>query len=111
MSKRVRHVDIISNDPLAGRRRLLAKVQLNGKPELELFLGRDTRANEASMWTYLRSQVELDPMTDPNGFLEALPQSIDATYVVASDVHDEAHCPFRGTPTNPAQGAGHVGAA
>jgi hypothetical protein len=111
MSKRVRHVDIISNDPLAGRRRLLAKVQLNGQPELELLLGQDTWANERSMWAYLCSQVELDPMADPNGFLEALPRSIDATYVVASDVHDDAHCPFRSTPTSSAHGVGHIGVA
>jgi hypothetical protein len=93
-------VDIISNDPLAGCQRLLAKVQLNGNPELELFLGEDTNADGVAMWSYLRSQVHLDPADDPNAFLEALPQSIDATYILASEVHDDAHCPFRTTPVH-----------
>jgi hypothetical protein len=104
MAKRVRHVDIISSDPLAGSQRLLAKVQLNGNPELELFLGDETKSDRHYMWSYLCSQVDLDPKADPQGFLEALPQSIDATYVLASQVHEDANCPFASTPVHLATG-------
>lgn len=90
----VRHVDIFSNDPLAGSRQLLAKVQMNGAPELELVIEPEAKTDDKRMWTYLCSQVGFDPKSNPEGFLEALPQSIDATYVAATQVHDDAHCPF-----------------
>ena len=88
------HVDIFSNDPLAGSRKLLAQVQMNGLPELELVIEPDAKTDEKRMWTFLCSCVGFDPKADPTGFLEALPKSIDATYVAASGVHDQAHCPF-----------------
>lgn len=97
MATKVRHVDIISNDPLAGSQRLLARVWMNGGPELELTIAPDTQTDEARMWAYLRSRVDVDPEKDPIGFLEALPLSIDATYVVASSVHEEDQCQFAGS--------------
>lgn len=94
MAGKVRHVDIFSNDPLVGSRQLLAKVQMNGAPTLELVIEPDANTDDKRMWTFLCSQVGFDPKTDPTGFLEALPQAIDATYVAATGVHDPAHCPF-----------------
>jgi hypothetical protein len=94
MTSKVRHVDIIINDPLAGEERVIARVWMNGGPELELSVSRDSNATEAQMWSYLKTRVRLDPKKDPVRFLEALPLAIDATYVVASPVHDEVDCPF-----------------
>jgi hypothetical protein len=94
---KVRHVDIVSNDPLAGSQQLLARVALNGNPELEIEMADGAKTDQQHIWTYLCSRVAVDPKADPNGFLEALPQSIDATYVAASDVHDAAECPFAAT--------------
>jgi hypothetical protein len=95
---KVRHVDIFSNDPLAGSRQLLAKVQMNGAPELELIIEPDAKTDDKRMWSFLCSRVGFDPKSNPKGFLEALPQSIDATYVAATEVHDEADCPFADAP-------------
>jgi hypothetical protein len=87
------HVDIVSNEPLASKPRLLARVILNGGPGLEMDLA-PGRTDEQRMWSYLRSRVEVDPDRDPQAFLEALAPAIDSTYVGASEVHDDAHCPF-----------------
>jgi hypothetical protein len=87
------HVDIVSNEPLARQPRLLARVILNGGPGLEIDLAtRDTDVQQ--MWSYLCSRVSVDPDDDPGAFLLALAPNIDATYVGASGVHDDAHCPF-----------------
>jgi hypothetical protein len=95
MTSKVRHVDIISNDPLAGTEQILARVWINGGPELELMMSRDADADAlALMWSYLQSRVAIDPKTDPNAFLDALPQAINATYVFASPVHEDDECPF-----------------
>jgi hypothetical protein len=67
---------------------------MNGAPWLEMFIEPEAKTDEKQMWTYLSSQVGFDPRDDPKRFLEALPQSIDATYVGASVIHDEATCPF-----------------
>jgi hypothetical protein len=97
MTTKVRHVDIISNDPLAGEEHLIARVWMNGGPELELYISPESNADKEYMWSYLSSRVRLDPKEDPKGFLEALPLAIDATYVVASSVHEADDCPFGGT--------------
>jgi hypothetical protein len=94
MTSKVRHVDIIINDPLAGAERVIASVSMNGGPKLELSMSQDAEASKSQMWSYLKARVRLDPQDDPTGFLEALPLAIDATYVVASPVHDAADCPF-----------------
>jgi hypothetical protein len=87
------HVDIIRNEPLAGSSFVLAKVTLGqGGSCLDLQTPRD--ADEGVMWGYLRSRVEIDPDRDPEGFLHALPEAIDSTYVIASRVHDDAECPY-----------------
>jgi hypothetical protein len=51
--------------------------------------------DEQQMWSYLCSRVSVDPDDDPRAFLLALAPNIDATYVGASEIHDDAHCPFR----------------
>lgn len=94
MSSVIRHVDIFSNDPLAGSRHRIARVQLNGGPTLELFIEPDAKTDDKRMWNFLCSRVSFKPEDNPRGFLEALPQSIDATYVAATDVHDDGSCPF-----------------
>jgi len=94
LSSIVRHVDIFNNDPLAGSRQRIARVQLNGGPKLELFIEPDANTDDKRMWSFLCSRVSFKPEDDPGAFLEALPQSIDATYVAATDVHDEGSCPF-----------------
>jgi len=87
------HVDIISSEPLASEPRLLARVILNGGPGLEIDMA-PGRTDEQQMWNYLHSRVEVDPDLDPRAFLEALGPAIDSTYVGASEVHDDDHCPF-----------------
>jgi hypothetical protein len=87
----LRHVDIISNDPLAGQQRVLARLQMNGGP-LELHVMSGSNTDEATMWSYLISRVRLNPTDDPIAFLEALPGAIDSTYVFASSVHSAAQC-------------------
>jgi hypothetical protein len=96
MTSKVRHVDIISNDPLTGTEHVIARVWMNGGPELELTMSPDDDADVAYMWSYLVSRVHLDPKADPAAFLNALPQAIDATYVFASPVHEDGECPFDG---------------
>lgn len=87
------HVDIVSSEPLASEPRLLARVSLNGGPGLDMDLAAD-RPDTQQMWSYLRSRVQIDPDDDPLAFLEALTHAIDSTYVGASGVHDDEHCPF-----------------
>lgn len=91
---KLKHVDIVSNEPLASEPRLIARVSLNGGPRLGLDVtSPDT--DEGRMWSYLRSVVpDIDPEAEPKTFLHALPDRIDATYLGATGVHDEAHCPF-----------------
>jgi hypothetical protein len=88
-----RHVDIFSNEPLANEPRLLARLVLNGGPGLEMYLATE-KTDEGRMWSYLRSRVSVDPDREPDSFLRNLAEAIDSTYVGASDVHDDAHCPF-----------------
>ena len=92
------HVDIVSNEPLASEPRLLARVILNGGPGLEMDLTTD-RTDERQMWSYLRSRVEINPDSDPEAFLKRLERAIDSTYVGASEVHDDANCPFLNSRT------------
>jgi hypothetical protein len=88
------HVDIFSNEPLANEPRLLARLVMNGGPGLDMYLATD-KTDEARMWSYLRSRAQADPDSEPDSFLRELATSIDSTYVGASDVHDDASCPFR----------------
>jgi hypothetical protein len=88
------HVDIVSNEPLSSESRLIARVVLNGGPALEMDLV-SNRTDQQKMWSYLCSRVPVDPKHDPGAFLKALALNINATYVHASDVHDDEHCPFR----------------
>jgi hypothetical protein len=93
------HVDIISNDPHAGSQQLLAKIELNGDPELEVHMAEGAGTDEAHMTRYLDSLTSrsgIDRHADPQGFLHSLSDSVNGIYVVASAVHDEAHCPFVG---------------
>jgi hypothetical protein len=95
MTSRIRHVDIISSDPLAGTEQILARVWMNGGPALELMMSADANGADADlMWSYLESRVDIDPKEDPSAFLDALPQAIDATYVFASPVHEADECSF-----------------
>jgi hypothetical protein len=92
MSK-LKHVDIISTEPLASESKLLARITLNGGPKLE-FRGAQG-VDQGRIWTYLKTVVpDVDPDKDPNGFLHALPGAIDATYIGATGVHDAKHCPY-----------------
>lgn len=88
------HVDIVSNEPLASEPRLIARVILNGGPGLEMDLASGS-TDRQHMWDYLCSRVSIDPHEDPQAFLQALGPAIDATYVGASGVHDDEHCPFQ----------------
>lgn len=98
MASKVRHVDIISNDPLGGTERLIARVWMNGGPELDLYV--PTQGSDVEyLWSYLRSRVKKDPKADPIGFLNALPAAINGTYVFASPVHETADCKFVTEPT------------
>jgi hypothetical protein len=91
----LKHVDIVSNEPLTMEPRLIARVLLNGGPKLELRVLSPGGSKER-MWSYLRSVVpNVDPDIRPKQFFKALPDAIDATYLAATDIHDEAHCPFR----------------
>jgi hypothetical protein len=90
----LKHVDIVSNEPLATEPRLIARVLLNGGPRLELRVLSPGGSKER-MWSYLRSVVHgIDPDERPKQFFKALPDAIDATYLAASHIHDDAHCPF-----------------
>jgi hypothetical protein len=66
---------------------------MNGQPELELFVRPNSKPGY--MWAYLESRVPIDPHADPEGFLRALPDAIDTTYVEASPVHAPEDCPFQ----------------
>lgn len=96
MTSKVRHVDIFSNDPLSGSEQLIARVWMNGGPDLELRMGKGG-GDPAFMWSYLDSRVHIDRKKDPVAFLNALPSAIDATYVFASPVHEDDECPFADT--------------
>jgi hypothetical protein len=91
----LKHVDIVSKEPLASESRVIARVALNGGPKLELRVLSPGGSKER-MWSYLKSVVpNVDPHERPRAFFKALPDAIDATYLMATDIHDEAHCPFR----------------
>jgi hypothetical protein len=95
LPKKVRHVDIFSNDPLAGTQALIARVQLNGQPELELFVDENAKAGKDYFWSYLCSRVpDVDPHKEAEKFLKALPVAIGTTYVGASPVHQDEDCRF-----------------
>jgi hypothetical protein len=87
------HVDIIRNEPLAGSSFVLAQVTLEASGS-HLKIETHDHTDEDAMWSYLQSRVRLDPVKEPKEFLHALPKAIDTTYVTASQVHDEAECPY-----------------
>lgn len=40
------------------------------------------------------SRSEIDPQRDPEVFLERISQALSGTTFFATDLHDDAHCPF-----------------
>jgi hypothetical protein len=42
----------------------------------------------------LRPVGGIDPEKEPERFLQELAQHLHGTYLFATDLHDEAHCPF-----------------
>jgi hypothetical protein len=78
---------------------------MNGGPELEIDVDSGEASEIAYIWGFLQSKVHIDPKRNPIAFLNALPQAIDATYVFASQVHEDDTCPFLTEPRLPAPSA------
>ena len=83
------HVDVIGNEPLTGKQRLLGRVHVeDGDLRIEA-------AEEGTLMDTLRQIVpDIDPGEDPAAFVAALPERMDSTYVIASAQHADEECPF-----------------
>jgi hypothetical protein len=83
------HVDIVSNRVMAGECQLLATVLLcDGVLSVEP----DTEYNRG--YIFRQAVKGVDPVVEPNRYLEALWEQSSATYVFASKPHDPDDCPF-----------------
>jgi hypothetical protein len=84
----VLHVDLVKNEWLAGYQVVVARIKLkDGVLQVD--------ASDPS-WTEiaLRPLGELDPATDPEGFITAMPEGIHGSYLFATEPHDDASCPY-----------------
>src|SRR5215216_6256300 len=83
------HVDVVKNEWLAGFQHMVARVTLDetGKVAVQT-------ADEAWREIVLRPVGDVDPERDPEAFLHNLAGAIHGTYLFATDVHDDANCPF-----------------
>lgn len=83
------HVDIIKTDPLAiGEHRLARAVFEAGVISID-------KANDPGYWlSTLSTATAIDPSLEPKQFLEALPTSLDGTYIYATSPHEDDECPL-----------------
>ena len=94
----VRHVDLVSNEPLAGQQHLLARVYGDEDDKLQI---QAVCGNESQLRDYLRGLVQGagNGVDDLTAFLQSLHDLIDATYVHASTPHHMDQCPFHDAST------------
>jgi hypothetical protein len=82
------HVDVIRNEPMTGKQTLLGRVHVDGELRIEA-------EDEGRLLDTLRQVVpDIDPDEDPAGFVAALAERMDYTYVIASVQHADDECPF-----------------
>src|SRR4051794_41036062 len=84
------HVDIISNEPLAGRQHLLARIHMDDHGQFRV----ESDDVEHMLGTLRQIVPELDPDHDPAAFVAALPERVDYTYMIASEPHSATDCGF-----------------
>lgn len=88
-----RHVDILKVDPHAGVESVLARVVLDDQDEIVI------EASDQGYWRdALVRAVHIDPADDPEGFLYALAERLDGTYVIATEPHEGYACEYEPAP-------------
>src|SRR5947209_6512425 len=89
------HVDLVKNEWLAGFQHVVARIYLNGTLDL--------KSSEPEKWEHLLhvpltdhdSGEVIDPARDPDTFFDRLHHLLSGDYLFATDVHDEARCPYQ----------------
>jgi hypothetical protein len=82
------HVDVIGNELMTGKQKLFGRVHVDGELRIEA-------EDEGRLLETLRQVVpDIDPDEDPAGFVAALTERMDYTYVIASVQHAGDECPF-----------------
>jgi hypothetical protein len=87
------HVDVIGNEPLTGRQTLLARLLVEND-RLVVDAGRDDATSDQMMTTLERIVPEINPTDDPEGFIAAVQERMDYTYMIASALHSDDECRF-----------------
>lgn len=84
------HVDILKTEPTSIAEKPLVRVIFdNGHVDFD--------GPDAEYWQQLLCGiVQIDPVTEPDRFFEALPSRVEGTYIYATEPHDEANCPVPG---------------
>lgn len=83
------HVDIVGLDPMSGKEKLIGRV---GVDDGELRI--EAHDEDQLRDTLRRIVPDVDPVEDPTGFVQRLPERVDYTHMIASNPHAEDECPF-----------------
>jgi len=87
------HIDVISNDPLAGRQKLLARLSAD-HDGVAIDAGDDHERGERVMETLRQIVSDVDPAGDPEGFIAAVQERVDYTYLAIGALHGDGECAF-----------------
>ncbi|PZS13496.1 MAG: hypothetical protein DLM64_03255 [Solirubrobacterales bacterium] len=88
------HIDVISNEPLAGRQKLLARLWAE-HDDVVVDAGDDSERGEHVLNTLQQIVPDIDRHEDPESFIAAVQERVDYTYLAIGALHDDAECPFR----------------
>ena len=87
------HIDVISNEPLAGRQKLLARLW----PEhdgVAVDTGADQERGDQVLNTLRQIVPDIDQNDDPEGFIAAVQDRVDYVHLTTGALHDDEDCPF-----------------
>jgi len=87
------HIDVISNEPLAGRQKLLARLSVE-RDGVAVDAGDDRERGDRVIETLRQIVPDVDPAEDPDGFVAAVQERVDYTYLAIGALHDDDECPF-----------------
>lgn len=97
------HVDVVQNDWHANAHLCVARASLLDEQwiKVEEFTGTGWEAKIIQPYRDHAAGLTVDPEQAPKRFLERLHTVLNGSSLFATDLHDEAHCPFAAQNTIP----------
>jgi hypothetical protein len=89
---KVRHVDVVKNEWSVGVQYPAARVLIDkGAITID--------ADDPERWreSLIQATSGIDPDIHPEEFLAALSEKLQGSYLFATEIHDDAECPFHGS--------------